>query len=187
MKTTIKKSELKKIYDIACDTWKLKIEKYAQRKPFSDEVEFSEKEIKEMISASTVEQVSTVKEVFNVTDNWKDIKTVEDAIERLGEKDEDVVVLRQLYKVDLPRYIVAEQELVVVIKAVNGQWVADYNNHNQLKWCNWWYLGKDFRLFDSHYDCSTSSVSSRLVLENEEKGSFLAIQFKNLYKEYMNK
>ena len=146
MKTAIKKSELKKIYDIACATWQPKIEKYAQRNPFSDEVEFSEKEIKEMISASTLEQVSTVKEVFNITNSWEDIKTVEDAIERLGEKDEDVVALRQLYKIDLPRYIVAKQELVLIIKAVNGQWVADYNNSRQPKWYNWWYLGKDFRL-----------------------------------------
>ena len=38
MKTTIKKSELKRIYDIACTTWQPKIEKYAQRNPFSEEV-----------------------------------------------------------------------------------------------------------------------------------------------------
>ena len=105
----------------------------------------------------------------------------------LGEKDKDVVTLNQLYKVNLPRYIVAEQELVIVIKAVNEQWVADYDNDCQNKWYNWWYLGKDFRLSDSYYGDSHSFVSSRLVLESEEKAKFLAKQFKNLYEQYMNK
>lgn len=182
MKKVIKKSELKRIYDIACTTWQPKIEKYAQRNPFSEEVEFSEEEIKEMISSSTKDQLPTVKEVFNVTDSWENIKTVGHAIEILGEKDEDVIALRQLYKADLPRYIVAEQELVVVIKAVNEQWVADYDNHNQTKWFNWWYLGKDFRLNLSYYRYSTSFVSSRLCFKTESDLKEATTKFLDIYK-----
>lgn len=45
MKTTINRTELKKIFDIACETWQPRIEKYAQRNPFGDNIDFSEKEI----------------------------------------------------------------------------------------------------------------------------------------------
>jgi hypothetical protein len=187
MKKVIKKSELKRIYDIACTTWQPKIEKYAQRNPFSEEVEFSEKEIKEMISVSTAEQLPTVKEVFNVVDSWQSIKSLQCAIQSLGDKDEEVITLRNMQNVNLPRYILAEQELVVVTKTVNEGWVADYNNHNQAKWYSWFYLGDNFRLADSVYRFSSSSVSSRLVLETEEKAKHLSDNFLNLYKEYMNK
>jgi len=187
MKTKITRTELKKIYDIACQSWQPKIEKYAQRNPFVDEIEFSEKEIKEMISACTSEQLPIVKEIFNVTNIWKNIKSVNDAIKYLGDSDEEVKMLKQLQECSLPRHIIAEQELVVVIKAVNDKWVADYNNHSQYKYYSWWYLGEDFRLCGVYYDCSYSNVSSRLVLETREKAEYLSREFKNLYKDYMNK
>ena len=49
MKTTIKKSELEKIHNIACSDWKKRIVDYTKRNPFGDEIEFTEKEIKEII------------------------------------------------------------------------------------------------------------------------------------------
>lgn len=187
MKTKITRVELKRIYDIACQSWQPKIEKYAQRNPFGDEIEFSEKEIKEMISACTSEQLPIVKEIFNVTNIWENIKSVNDAIKYLGDSDEEVKILKQLQECSLPRHIIAEQELVVVIKAVNDKWVADYNNYSQCKYYSWWYLGEDFRLLVVICGYSSSSVSSRLVLETREKAEYLSREFKNLYKDYMNK
>ena len=98
METIITRVELKKIYDVACQTWKSKIEKYAQRNPFGEYIEFTEKEIQEMISACTKEQLPIVKEIFNITTSWENIKSLSDAIKYLGESDEDVVELSKLLR-----------------------------------------------------------------------------------------
>ena len=96
MKTKITKTDLKKIYDIACEDWKTKIEKYTLRNPFGEEIEFTEKEIQEMLSASTVEQLTIVKTIFEVVKTHEKLKTVEDCINKLSEKDEEVIQLRKL-------------------------------------------------------------------------------------------
>ena len=187
MKTTITKTELKRIHDIACDTWKSKIVEYAKRNPFGDTIEFTEKEVKEMISASTEKQSPTVKEIFNVINYWENIKSVEDAIKILGEKDEEVSLLRNMQNVSLPRHILAEQELVVIIKAVNEGWEADFDNYNQCKYFPWWYLGKNFSLCCVSCCHSASAVPRRLCLETIEKAEYVSSEFKNIYEKYLNK
>lgn len=186
MKTKIKKSELEKIHNIACSDWKKRIVDYAKRNPFGDEIEFTEKEIKEMLSASTADQLPTVKEVFEVVESYGNTKTLDDAIKQLGEKDGEVKALRVLQSVKLPRHILAEQELVVIIKAINDGWIANYDDHNQYKYYPWWYLGKNFRLNYVGCDYSNSDCSARLVLESREKAEYVSSQFKELYKEYLN-
>ena len=187
MKTKITRIELKRIFDISCQEWKSKIVEYTKRNPFGDTIEFTEKEVKEMISASTEKQLPTVKEIFNVVNSWENIKSVEDAIKILGEKDEEVSLLRDIQHVSLPRHILAEQELVVIIKAVNEGWEADFDNHNQPKYFPWWYLGKNFSLRCVDFSYSRSYVPRRLCLETREKGEYMSSEFKNLYKEYLNK
>ena len=89
--------------------------------------------------------------------------------------------------VSLPRHILAEQELVVIIKAVNEGWEADFDNHSQPKYFSWWNLGKNFSLSCVCYFPSDSCVSRRLCLEIREKVEYVSSEFKNLYKEYLNK
>src|SRR5690349_3012688 len=96
MKTEITRTELSKIHKIACSQWKPKIEKYANANPFSEKINFTEKEIQEMISACTAEQLPIVKEIFEIKDTWEDIKTLEDACKQLSELDDDVRQLRLL-------------------------------------------------------------------------------------------
>jgi hypothetical protein len=53
----VNKSDLGKIHKVACDTWKSKLETYAQRNPFGDSIELSDSEIDEMFAAATSSQV----------------------------------------------------------------------------------------------------------------------------------
>jgi hypothetical protein len=64
MNKTIKKSDLKKIYDVACLTWQGKIEKLATRNPFGDDVELTQSEIDEMFKAADSTQTRVLEEVF---------------------------------------------------------------------------------------------------------------------------
>jgi hypothetical protein len=53
----VNKSDLGKIHNVACDTWKSKLETYAQRNLFCDSIELSDSEIDEMFAAATSSQV----------------------------------------------------------------------------------------------------------------------------------
>lgn len=64
MNKTIKKSDLKKIYDVACSTWQGKIEKLANRNAFGDTVELTQSEIDEMFKAADSSQTRVLEEVF---------------------------------------------------------------------------------------------------------------------------
>lgn len=187
MKTTIDKKDLKEIYDIACSTWKPIIEKYAQRNPFGCSVDFTKEEVNKMIQACDKNQLPIVKKVFDIQDLTTKIKSVEDACKFLGEDDEEVVALRSLQSINLPRNIVAEQEMVVVTRAINDRHEFDWDDSNEYKYFTWWYLGKNFRLCCVGNYCSTSSCSARLCFTTRENAEFASKQFKNIYKDFMNK
>lgn len=187
MKTTIKKSELKKIHDVACTDWKSKIEKYAQKNPFEDELDFTEKQIQKMINASNSEQLKVVKAVFDIKDISDSINSVEDACKYLGESDKEVVQLRLLQSVSIARYIVAEQELVVITKALNEKVELDWNDSSVYKYYNWWFLGDNFRLSVVGYQGSSSNCSARLCYATKEKAEYSADKFQSIWKDYMNK
>ena len=187
MKTIIKKSELKSIYDIACPTWKSIIEKYAQRNPFGIEVEFSKQEIHQMIGACTKEQLPIVKSIFEVVETHEELKTIEDCINKLTEEDEEIIQLRKLESIkDLSEHILNNQIAVVIVKALNDGWIPDWDDSNQYKYYPWFYLGENFRC-DYYYDCySYSVVSSRLCLKSKELAIYAGQQFREIYKKFMN-
>lgn len=187
MKTIITKTELKKIHDIACSGWQSKIVEFTKRNPFGEDIEFSKKEIEEMISACTKEQLPIVKEIFEIKDITSEIKTLEEAINKLGDKDEEVELLKTMQDVNLPRHILAEQELVVIIKALNEGWKVNFDDYNQYKYYPWFYLGKNFRYYDCNYWNSSSISSARLCLKSSELAIYAGKQFTKTYKEYMNK
>lgn len=188
MKTTITKTELKKIYEIACKDWKSKIEKFTLRNAFGEDIEFSEKEIQEIISACSSEQLPIVKEVFNIVKSFEQISSLEEACKYLGKSDDEVKQLRILEKVvGLTRHVVVEQELVVITKALNEKHILDWNNSNEHKYFLWWYLGKNFRLGDCYYYYSYSDVPARLCFKSREIAIYASEKFKDKYEEYMNK
>jgi hypothetical protein len=61
---TIKKSELKKIHDVACSTWQGKITALAKRNPWGDDIELSQGEVDDMFAAATSGQKVVLEEVF---------------------------------------------------------------------------------------------------------------------------
>ena len=60
--TTISVSDLKKIHDVACDSWKRKIE--AMVKPFEDTVTLTEEQIGKMFDAANDSQAKVLEQVF---------------------------------------------------------------------------------------------------------------------------
>lgn len=187
MKYNITREELGKIHSVACADWKSKIEKFAFTDPFSPEIKFTEKQINEMIQACDSKQVSIVKEIFEVRDTWEDIKTLEDATKKLGEKDEDVIQLRKLESIKgLAEYILNTQIAIVITKALNDSWQANWDDSNEYKYYPWFYLGKNFRYYSCNFWNSRSYTSSRLSFKSSELAIYAGKQFTEVYKKFMN-
>ncbi len=118
-----------------------------------------------------------------IKDIREKIKTIDDAIKHLGENDEEVVQLRKLESVKgLSDAILNNQIAVVIVKALNDGWVANWDDSNEYKYYPFFYLGKNFRCdyYGTWYTGSNSS--SRFCLKNEELAIYAGNQFTEVYK-----
>lgn len=74
MKTnTISRTDLGKIHNIACSTWKKKIENLGSRNPFSGTIELTQSEVDEMFKAATPDQRPTLVNIFGEQSNQIDL------------------------------------------------------------------------------------------------------------------
>ena len=74
MKTnTISRTDLGKIHNIACPTWKKKIENLGSRNPFSLTIELTQSEVDEMFKAATPDQRPTLVNIFGEQSNQIDL------------------------------------------------------------------------------------------------------------------
>jgi hypothetical protein len=79
MKTnTISRTDLGKIHNIACPTWKTKLEKLALRNPFSGTIELTQSEVDEMFKAATPDQRPTLVNIFGEQSNSVDLTELDD-------------------------------------------------------------------------------------------------------------
>ncbi|GAB1462198.1 hypothetical protein [Pedobacter sp.] len=82
---------------------------------------------------------------------------------------------------------IAYKKLKVIVKALNGDWKADWNNYDQRKYYP--YFDMSVSGFSSHYysyyDRDSSSVSSRLCFKSRELAEYAGKQFVDLYKAFM--
>lgn len=115
------------------------------------------------------------------------IKTVEDAIKELGEKDEEVIQLRKLQSIyGLLEAILNNQIAVVIVKALNEGWTPDWNDSSEYKYFPWFYLGDNFRYYDCDGWCARSNSFSRLCLKTSTLAEYAGKQFTEVYKKFMN-
>ena len=133
---------------------------------------------------STFEKIVSKQVIKDIREK---IKTIDDAIKHLGENDEEVVQLRKLESVKgLSDAILNNQIAVVIVKALNDGWVANWDDSNGYKYYPFFYLGKNFR-YVNYYDWYTgSTASSRFCLKNKELAIYAGNQFTEVYKKFMN-
>ncbi|WP_314060110.1 hypothetical protein [Empedobacter brevis] len=116
------------------------------------------------------------------------IKTFQDAINELGEDDEDVKAYRVIENLPIPKHIIAQLQLVLIAKALNEGWTPDWSNSNQYKYYPWFdmesssaggFVYDAFVVWDSY-----SVVGSRLCFPSRELAEYAGKQFKDIYEEY---
>jgi hypothetical protein len=62
-KITITREQLEEIYNIACETWKVKIKNIAQEQPFGD-ITLTQAQVDEMFKAATKDQLPVLEDIF---------------------------------------------------------------------------------------------------------------------------
>ena len=113
-------------------------------------------------------------------ENYKQIKTYEDALRVLGRED---FSRENLY----PREI-ARRKLEIIIEALNEGWIPNLSNHQEYQW--YCYLcvadaGLGFsNSFHSPAHASTN-IGVRLCLKSKELADYIGEQFKDLYEEML--
>jgi hypothetical protein len=74
-KYTITRIQLKEIHEVACDSWKSKIQTYTLRNPFGNTFEFTQAEVNEMFKAATTNQKPVLEGIFGKQTREIDLST----------------------------------------------------------------------------------------------------------------
>jgi hypothetical protein len=99
MKTnTISRTDLGKIHNIACPTWKTKLEKLGSRNPFSGTIELTQSELDEMFKAATSDQRPTLVNIFGEQSNSVDLTELNDIKYEINDNDLLAVRVRGEYR-----------------------------------------------------------------------------------------
>lgn len=120
-------------------------------------------------------------DIFN-NDITEIVKTFEDACGILGIDPDDV------FNASDSEDEIAYKKLKIIAKALNEDWLPDWNNSNQRKWAPWFYLNNPgFRFDDSDYGITGADASggSRLCFATEELATYAAKQFLSLYENFL--
>ena len=135
------------------------------------------------INGKDVEITLTAEQVAQIQKS-KEITTLEDAINYLGDSDKDIVELNKLIKADCDTNF---QELVVIIKAINERVVLDWDNDDVKKYYIWFNMQGKGAYYDWHCDYAHSCVPARLCFTTSDKALHFIKYFEDKYREYMKK
>lgn len=136
-----------------------------------------------------IDSLNENKTAINLKEIPKDIKekikTLQDAIEKLGEDDEDVKALRVIENLDIPKHIISQLQSIIIVKALNEGWIPDWSNSSQYKYFPWFDMENSssggFVYHDFVYWYTYSIVGSRLCLKSRELAEYAGKQFKEIY------
>ncbi len=113
------------------------------------------------------------------------IKTFQDAINELGEDDEDVKAFRLIENIEIPKHIISHLQSIIIVKALNEGWIPDWSNRNQAKYFPWFDMEASsaggFVYGDYGFWITNTFVGSRLCLKSSELAKYVGKQFKEIY------
>jgi len=118
--------------------------------------------------------------------DFRTIKSFEDACQKEAVdpiKLPDVSMIPEEFR----KAIINAYKLMIIYKAINNGWIADWGNINQYKYFPWFeVLSSGFGFSNSvyNYGITDASVGSRLCTDTREKALYIADQFATEYKEF---
>ena len=115
------------------------------------------------------------------------IKTLQDAIDELGEQDEEVKFLRLLEPIGKETHVYGRQEAVVIAKALQEDWVADFSDSDQRKYTPYYEASSagGFVYHDYASWGTDTHVGSRLCFKSRELAEYAGKQFIEIHNKYL--
>jgi hypothetical protein len=121
---------------------------------------------------------------------YTDIKTFDDACKVLN-LETTIIPDFSLFPKEEQEAMQAHTKLIIIAKAINGDWIPDWTNSDEYKYYPWFEMGSSSGVGFSFGDCddwfTNSIVGSRLCFETREKAKYAGKQFEDLYKSYFVK
>jgi hypothetical protein len=122
---------------------------------------------------------------------YTDIKTFEDACKVLNLESATIIPDFSLFPESDIDAMIAHAKLIIIAKAINGDWTPDWTDSSQWKYYPWFEMGSSsgvgFSCDGYDFWSTYSGVGSRLCFENREKAKYVGKQFQELYKIYFVK
>ena len=120
-----------------------------------------------------------------------EIKTFEDACKVQNLDPSKVIPDFSFFPESDRKAMIAHAKLVIINKAIVGDWVPDWENYNEYKYYPWFEMGSSSGVGFAYVGCvgwcAVSYVGSRLCFQTREQAVYAAKQFEDLYKEYFVK
>ena len=116
------------------------------------------------------------------------VKSIDDAINELGEDDEDVKALRVIENLSIPKHIISQLQSIIIAKALNEGWIADYTNIDQTKYEPRFYYDSSaggFFYYDYGLWSSATSIGSRLCFHSSKLAKYFGTQFIDIHRKYL--
>ena len=168
-KENITRENLKAIHDIACGSWKTKLESYANRNQFKNEIELTKSEIHEMFEASNSAQLEVLKKFFTERKDIRDkVKSFLDACNILD------VDPKSVYHSSDNQMDVAFKKLKIIIKALNEGWWPNFEDDKQFKYWNYFRLKGGFCFWHTDYNINGTGVPSTLLLKSDKLARYVS-------------
>lgn len=140
-KIQIKKSELKKLYDVACPAWKTKFDEMLKPFAFDDTVDFDSSILSTMQQACTREQLPIFNRVFKAfLPKESDLFTISkysQVCKRLKVKELTIKDFAFLPTKQEQLKALATHQIGNIERLFNGDWTKDWSNRNQSKYYIW--------------------------------------------------
>jgi hypothetical protein len=119
--------------------------------------------------------------------DYTTIKTFEDACKKVNTDPAKLPDVSGILE-EFAKPIIAAYKLLIIYKAINNEWKPDWSNWDQYKYYPWFEVlssGFGFSHSTYGYDCTHTTVGSRLCFESEEKAKYAGNQFLQLYKDFL--
>lgn len=139
-------------------------------------------------NASTKEK-KTLKKQFGkqifIGDITDKVKSFKDACKVLG-MDAVLPDVSVIPKED-QKAIIDYYKVIIIARALNGDWTADWEDSSQKKWYPWFKMKSGFGLSDTAYDFTRTGahVGSRLCFKTEKLALYAGTKFEKYYKNFL--
>lgn len=176
---TIKRQDLKKLYNIACEGWQKRIADLILWDT-SGIIEVDNSVIEEAFNAANSDQKKEIKKYFKIiSDELFDVTSFEELCKLKGIR---VPVLSDFSHCRYPKKALAREKIDIISEVYNNGWKPNFDDHNERKYYPYFTKQKagSWRFYAVYYGCYSFGGAVGLY-KTEKIAQFVGERFKDIY------